>query len=130
MPNINELDLAKELIKFPSITPKDAGAINYLSKKLKTLGFNCKILEFNDKKSKPIKNLYARLGKKQPNICYAGHTDVVPPGNINDWTVNPFKPKIKNKHLIGRGANDMKSSIACFVSAVNKFLRTNQKFKG
>ena len=130
MPNINELDLAKELIKFPSITPKDAGAINYLSKKLKTLGFNCKILEFKDKKSKPIKNLYARLGKKQPNICYAGHTDVVPPGNINDWTVNPFKPKIKNKHLIGRGANDMKSSIACFVSAVNKFLRTNQKFKG
>ena len=130
MPNINELDLAKELIKFPSITPKDAGAINFLSKKLKTLGFNCKILEFKDKKSKPIKNLYARLGKKQPNICYAGHTDVVPPGNINDWTVNPFKPKIKNKHLIGRGANDMKSSIACFVSAVNKFLRTNQKFKG
>ena len=64
MPNINELDLAKELIKFPSITPKDAGAINYLSKKLKTLGFNCKILEFKDKKSKPIKNLYARLGKK------------------------------------------------------------------
>ena len=130
MPNINELDLAKELIKFPSITPKDAGAINYLSKKLKTLGFNCKILEFKDKKSKPIKNLYARLGKKQPNLCYAGHTDVVPPGNIKDWTVNPFKPKIKNKHLIGRGANDMKSSIACFVSAVNKFLKTNQKFKG
>ena len=63
MPNINELDLAKELIKFPSITPKDAGAINFLSKKLKTLGFNCKILEFKDKKSKPIKNLYARLGK-------------------------------------------------------------------
>ena len=63
MPNINELDLAKELIKFPSITPKDAGAINFLSKKLKTLGFNCKILEFKDKKSKPIKNLYARLEK-------------------------------------------------------------------
>ena len=54
----------------------------------------------------------------------------MPPGNIKDWTVNPFKPKIKNKHLIGRGANDMKSSIACFVSAVNKFLKTNQKFKG
>ena len=98
--------------------------------KLNTLGSNCKISEVNDKKSKPIKNLYARQEKKQPNICYAGHTDVVPPGNINDWTVNPFKPKIKNKHLIGRGANDMKSSIACFVSAVNKFLRTNQKFKG
>ena len=130
MPDINELKLAKELIRFPSITPKDAGAIKFLSKKLKSLGFKCKILEFKDKKSKPIKNLYARLGNKQPNICYAGHTDVVPPGNIKDWTINPFKPTIKNKYLIGRGANDMKSSIACFVSAVNKFLKKKSKFKG
>jgi len=130
MTNINELQLAKDLIKFPSITPMDAGAISFLSKKLKTLGFSCKVLEFKDKKSKPIKNLYARLGKKAPNLCYAGHTDVVPPGNIKDWTVNPFKPSIKNNHLIGRGANDMKSSIACFISAVNKFLKKNSKFKG
>ena len=129
MANITELQLAKELIKFPSITPRDAGAIGFLSKQLKSLGFTCKILEFKDKKSKPIKNLYARLGKKAPNLCYAGHTDVVPPGNINDWTVNPFKPSIKNNHLIGRGANDMKSSIACFVSAVNKFLKKG-KFNG
>ena len=130
MPSINELKLAKELIAFPSITPKDAGAINFLSRKLKSLGFKCKILEFKDKKSKPIKNLYARLGTNQPNLCYAGHTDVVPPGNINDWTVNPFKPKVKKNHLIGRGANDMKSSIACFVSAVNKFLKDKPKFNG
>ena len=130
MANINELQLAKDLIKFPSITPRDAGAISFLSKKLKTLGFNCKILEFKDKKSKPIKNLYARLGRKAPNLCYAGHTDVVPPGNIKDWTINPFRPSIKNNHLIGRGANDMKSSIACFVSAINKFLKKNSKFKG
>ena len=88
MSSLNELKLAKELIRFQSITPRDAGAINFLRKKLKSLGFNCKILEFKDKKSKPIKNLYARLGTKQPNICYAGHTDVVPPGNIGDWTVN------------------------------------------
>ena len=132
MPNINELTLAKELIKFPSVTPKDAGAIGYLAKQLKKLGFNCKILEFKDKnkKSKPIKNIYARLGNKSPNLCYAGHTDVVPPGNIEDWTVNPFKPIIKKNHLIGRGANDMKSSIACFVSAVEKFLKNNRKFNG
>jgi succinyl-diaminopimelate desuccinylase len=129
MANINELKLAKELIRFPSITPRDAGAINFLSKQLKSLGFNCKILEFKDKKSKPIKNLYARLGKESPILCYAGHTDVVPPGNIKDWTVNPFKPSIKKNHLIGRGANDMKSSIACFVSAVNKFLKKG-KFNG
>ena len=129
MANIDELKLAKDLIRFPSITPKDAGAIKFLSKQLRSLGFTCKILEFKDKKSKPIKNLYARLGKKSPNLCYAGHTDVVPPGNIKDWTVNPFKPSIKKNHLIGRGANDMKSSIACFVSAVNKFLKKG-KFNG
>ena len=130
MINIDEIKLSKELIKFPSITPVDAGAIKFLSKKLKSLGFKCNILEFKGKKSKPIKNLYARLGKKQPNICYAGHTDVVPPGNYKDWTVNPFKPIVKNNHLIGRGANDMKSSIACFVSAVSKYLRNNPKNNG
>ena len=132
MPNINELTLAKELIKFPSVTPRDAGVIEFLAKQLRKLGFQCKILEFKDKnkKSKPIKNVYARLGKKSPNLCYAGHTDVVPPGNINDWTVNPFKPTIKKSHLIGRGANDMKSSIACFVSAVEKFLKKRKKFNG
>ena len=130
MLNINELKLAKDLIKFPSITPKDAGAINFLSKQLRSLGFECKILEFKDKKSKPIKNLYARLGKKAPNLCYAGHTDVVPPGNIKDWTIDPFKPSIRKNYLIGRGANDMKSSIACFISAVNKFLQTKSKFNG
>ena len=88
MKSINELALSKDLISFPSITPVDAGAINFLAKKLKTLGFKCKILEFKKGKGKPIKNLYAKLGKKQPNLCYAGHTDVVPPGNykgISYW---------------------------------------------
>ena len=127
---INELQLSKDLIRFPSVTPKDAGAIKFLSKKLKKLGFSCNILDFKDKKSKPIKNLYARIGKKGPNLCYAGHTDVVPPGNLSDWTVSPFKPLVKNNYLIGRGANDMKSSIACFVSAVSKFLEQNSNFKG
>jgi succinyl-diaminopimelate desuccinylase len=130
MKNFNELQLSKDLISFPSVTPIDAGAINYIAKKLKKLGFKCKILEFKDKKNPTIKNLYARLGNKYPNFCYAGHTDVVPPGNISDWTVNPFKPKVKNNHLIGRGANDMKSSIACFMSAVNNFLKNNKKLNG
>ncbi|MDB9760782.1 succinyl-diaminopimelate desuccinylase [Pelagibacteraceae bacterium] len=130
MKNFDELQLSKDLIRFPSVTPIDAGAIIYLSKKLKQLGFNCKILEFKDKKNPTIKNLYARLGNKQPNLCYAGHTDVVPPGDIKDWTVNPFKPVVKNNYLIGRGANDMKSSIACFLSAVNSFLTNNRKING
>ena len=114
--SINELKLAKELIRKPSITPKDAGAINLLAKNLKSLGFKHQKINY-----KNIKNLYARLGKSSPNFCFAGHTDVVPPGNINDWSVNPFKPNVKNKKLIGRGANDMKSSIACFVAAVSRF---------
>ena len=130
MEKINELSLAKELIGFPSITPVDAGVMNFLTQKLKKLGFKTKIITFKDKKHKPVKNLYARLGNRNPNFCYAGHLDVVPPGNISDWTVNPFKPKVKKGHLIGRGANDMKSSIASFVSAVSIFLNKNRNFKG
>ncbi len=130
MQEINELKLAKELIRFPSITPIDAGVMKFLEKKLKRLGFKTKILEFKEKGFKPVKNLYARLGNQRPNFCYAGHLDVVPPGNARDWTVNPFKPSIKKGHLIGRGANDMKSSIAAFISAVSKFSTQNKKFNG
>ena len=126
----NEVILAKELIKFPSITPTDAGVMSFLEKKLKKLGFKTKIIEFREKNFKPVKNLYAKLGNKEPNFCYAGHVDVVPPGNINDWTINPFKPSIKNGYLIGRGANDMKSSIAAFVSALSTFLNNNNNFNG
>ena len=130
MSRISELQLAKELIRFPSITPVDAGVMKFLQKKLKKLGFKTKILEFKEKGFKPVKNLYARFGSKTPNFMFAGHVDIVPPGNIKDWTVNPFKPYIKNGHLIGRGANDMKSSIAAFVTAVSTFLSKNKKFNG
>jgi succinyl-diaminopimelate desuccinylase len=122
---INELKLAKELIRKPSVTPKDAGAINVLTKNLRSLGFKCQLINF-----KNIKNLYAKLGNSSPNFCYAGHTDVVPPGDISSWSINPFKPTVKNNKLIGRGANDMKASIACFVAAVSKFKNKNKKFKG
>ena len=130
MQKINELQLAKELIRFPSVTPVDAGIMSFLEKKLKQLGFKTKVLEFREKNSKPVKNLYARLGNKSPNFCYAGHLDVVPAGNLKDWTVNPFKPSIKKGHLIGRGANDMKSSIAAFVSAVSNFIENYSNFSG
>ncbi len=130
MQKINELQLAKELIRFPSVTPVDAGVMSFLEKKLKQLGFKTKVLEFREKNSKPVKNLYARLGNKSPNFCYAGHLDVVPAGNLKDWTVNPFKPSIKKGHLIGRGANDMKSSIAAFVAAISNFIENYSDFKG
>ena len=130
MQTFNELQLAKELIRYPSVTPIDAGVMKFLEKKLKKLGFKTKILEFKEKNTKPVKNLYARLGSKGPNFCYAGHLDVVPAGNLRDWTVNPFKPSVKKGHLIGRGANDMKSSIAAFVSAISIFIKNNKKFNG
>tara|TARA_Y100000590_G_scaffold304454_1_gene343315 strand:+ start:384 stop:1541 length:1158 start_codon:yes stop_codon:yes gene_type:complete len=130
MQKINELQLAKKLIKFPSVTPVDVGVMKFLEKNLKKLGFKTKILEFREKGFQPVKNLYARFGSKKPNFMFAGHVDIVPPGNIKDWTINPFRPSIKNGYLIGRGANDMKSSIAAFVSAVSTFLSKNDKFNG
>ena len=130
MPIYNEITLAKELIRFPSITPIDAGVMKFLAKKLIMIGFKCKILEFKDKNSKPVKNLYARLGNIQPNFMFAGHLDVVPPGNLKDWTVKPFNPEIKKGHLIGRGANDMKSAIASWVAATSRFISKNKRFNG
>ena len=130
MPTYNEIKLAKELIRFPSITPIDAGVMKFLAKKLSAIGFKCKILEFKAKDSRPVKNLYARLGNSQPNFMFAGHLDVVPPGDLKNWTVKPFDPAIKKKHLIGRGANDMKSAIASWVVAVNNFVSNNKKIKG
>ena len=101
MPIYNEITLAKELIRFPSITPIDAGVMKFLAKKLTAIGFRCKILEFKSKESKPVKNLYARLGNSQPNFMFAGHLDVVPPGNLKDWTIKPFRPTIKKTIIHG-----------------------------
>ncbi len=122
---INELKLAKELIRRPSVTPKDAGTINLLAKNLRSLGFKCQIMNF-----KNIKNLYAKHGKLTPNFCFAGHIDVVPVGKLKSWSVNPFSGAVKNNKLIGRGANDMKGSIACFVAALSQFKKIKPKFKG
>jgi len=122
---ISEIKLAKELIRCPSVTPKDAGAINILAKKLRSLGFKCQMMNF-----KNIKNLYARLGKSSPNFCFAGHTDVVPVGDLKSWSINPFLGAVKNNKLIGRGASDMKGSIACFIAALSQFKKVRPKFKG
>ena len=122
---IGEIKLAKELIRCPSVTPKDAGAINILAKKLSSLDFKCQMMNF-----KNIKNLYARLGKSSPNFCFAGHTDVVPVGDLKSWSVNPFLGTVKKNKLIGRGASDMKGSIACFMAAISQFKKVRPKFKG
>ncbi|CAN1608289.1 ArgE Acetylornithine deacetylase/Succinyl-diaminopimelate desuccinylase and related deacylases [Candidatus Pelagibacterales bacterium] len=127
---ISEVSLARDLVKCQSVTPKDDGAINVVAKNLKKLGFKCQIMEFQEKGTAKIKNLYAKIGKSSPNFCFAGHTDVVPVGDLKSWTVNPFGGVIKNQKLIGRGVSDMKGSIACFISAVSEFLKKKKKLKG
>ena len=127
---INELSFTKELIKIPSITPIDAGAIDLVTKRLKSLGFKCTILNFKDKNTPSIKVLYARLGTSSPNFCFAGHTDVVPTGNAKSWDAGPFSGIVKNGKIYGRGASDMKGGIACFIAAVSEFIKDQKKFKG
>ena len=127
---INEVSLARDLVRCQSVTPKDDGAINVVTKNLKKLGFKCQIMEFKEKGTPQIKNLYAKIGKNSPNFCFAGHTDVVPVGDLKSWTVNPFGGVIKNQKLIGRGVSDMKGSIACFIAAVSEFLKKNRKLNG
>ena len=127
---ISEVSLARDLVKCQSVTPKDDGAINVVAKNLKKLGFKCQIMEFQEKGTAKIKNLYAKIGKSSPNFCFAGHTDVVPVGDLKSWTVNPFGGVIKKQKLIGRGVSDMKGSIACFIAAVSEFLKKNKKLKG
>lgn len=116
------VELAKELIKFPTITPIDAGIIDFLCEYLTPYGFECKKLVFGE-----VTNLYARYGKQEPNFCFAGHTDVVPPGE--NWSSNPFEPVIKKDMLYGRGASDMKAALASFITATIEFIENN-KFDG
>jgi succinyl-diaminopimelate desuccinylase len=115
------LDLAQRLIRCPSVTPKDEGALDVLQEALASLGFRCTRLPFSQQGTATVDNLYARLGTADPNFCYAGHTDVVPVGDPNNWTVDPFAAEVIDGVLYGRGASDMKAGIAAFVAAVARF---------
>jgi succinyl-diaminopimelate desuccinylase len=116
------IELSRALIRCPSITPADAGALDVLQRALEPLGFGCERLRFEEDGTAPVDNLYARLGAPPPNFCFAGHTDVVPPGDAAAWTVDPFAADIRDGRLFGRGASDMKAAIACFVAAAARFL--------
>lgn len=126
---IEPVEITKKLISFESITPKDGGAIEYISTILKRSGFDCKILEFGNDKHK-VKNLYAKYINGIPNLCFAGHVDVVPPGQLKDWTSNPFKPEVRNGILYGRGACDMKSGVAAFIAAMVNLIAEKFQFNG
>ena len=127
MKTLNELKLAQELIRFPTIKTEDKGIMKFLSRKLTTIGFKCAIIKSKGSGPKPALNLYARFGKSKPHINFLGHTDVVT--NLDNWSVPPFKGTIKNGQIISRGIADMKGSIACWISAVSNFTK-NKKLKG
>jgi succinyl-diaminopimelate desuccinylase len=120
---MDPINLSQALIRCPSVTPTDAGAINVLSAELKRLGFICHYLPFATDETPEVLNLYARIGDGSPNFCFAGHTDVVPAGEVGDWSVDPFAAKIQDGRLYGRGAADMKPAIAGFVAASEQFLK-------
>ena len=110
--------LTQALVRCPSITPEDAGALDVVEGALARLGFRCHRLTFETPGTVPVANLYARLGSAGPHIAFAGHTDVVPPGDVAAWHAAPFAAEIVDGHVHGRGAVDMKGAIACFVAAV------------
>jgi succinyl-diaminopimelate desuccinylase len=110
--SIDPVALTQDLVRRPSVTPADAGAMDVLQTALEGLGFNCRRMRFGD-----IENLYARWGEQRPNLCFAGHTDVVPVGDAGAWTQGPFDGTITDGMLVGRGAVDMKGAIACMVAA-------------
>lgn len=119
------IELAKKLIECPSVTPADAGAQDHLAKHLKSLGFEVFHLPFGD-----VPNLFARIGNGAPHICYAGHTDVVPPGPAGQWTYGPFTPTVADGKLYGRGASDMKGSVAAFAVAAAAYIQQHGAPKG
>ena len=122
MKAIDPVELAQALIRCPSVTPEDAGAVGVLVRALEPLGFRCERLRFEEAGTAPVENLYARIGTKGPNFCFAGHTDVVPPGDAKAWRSGPFAADIRDGVLYGRGAADMKSAIAAFITAAARYL--------
>lgn len=119
------ITLASQLMARPSVTPDDAGCQALLIERLSRAGFNCESMRFGE-----VDNLWARKGNASPLLVFAGHTDVVPPGPDADWTSPPFQPEVRDGHLYGRGASDMKGAIAAMVVAAEQFVAENPDFPG
>jgi succinyl-diaminopimelate desuccinylase len=118
--------LAQALIRCPSVTPAEGGALSLLQTVLAPLGFACHRMTFSDRDTPDVENLYARLGTRGPNLCFAGHTDVVPTGPLEAWTHPPFSAAVSDGMLYGRGAVDMKGAIACFVAAAARHVAASE----
>ena len=119
------IELAKDLISRASVTPKDEGCQDVLIARLEKLGFRAEKLRFED-----VDNLWLRRGTEAPVFCFAGHTDVVPPGPLNRWDTPPFEPSIRDGKLYGRGSADMKGSIAAMVTATERFVAEHPEHQG
>lgn len=117
--------LTQALVRCPSVTPEEGGALTLLERVLKPLGFTIHRMTFSEPGTPDVENLYARLGSSGPNLCFAGHTDVVPPGDLKAWSVPPFAGEIRDGVLYGRGTVDMKGGIACFIAALARRLQSS-----
>ena len=124
--NKDSLNILSNLISKKSVTPEDDGCQDYIFSELKEFGFELRDLSENNVKN----SLIFQSSKKSPNVLFAGHTDVVPAGNINDWDSDPFTPTIKDNVVYGRGCSDMKSSIACMIAATKRFVLENPNHNG
>jgi succinyl-diaminopimelate desuccinylase len=130
MPAVDPVALPRALVRCSSVTPADAGAQAVLAEALRPLGFSVEQLSFATGGEPAIDNLFARLGDAGPHLAFAGHTDVVPEGDVAGWTVDPFAAEIRDGWLYGRGAADMKGEIACFVAATARFLERHGRPRG
>ena len=123
--------IARDLLRCPSVTPAEGGALAFVEKTLKAAGFTVHRMTFREPGTDDVENLYARIGTAAPNLVFAGHTDVVPPGPLDAWRIAPFAGAIDGDTLHGRGAADMKGAIACFAAAVARFVQARgQEFGG
>ncbi|MHA1164976.1 MAG: M20/M25/M40 family metallo-hydrolase, partial [Alphaproteobacteria bacterium] len=120
------LEIAQSLIRCPSVTPEEGGALDFLQETLEEAGFTCHRLPFSDKDTPDVDNLFARIGTSAPHLCFAGHTDVVPPGNDAAWSHPPFGGQVVDGWLYGRGSADMKGNIACFIAATRDYLAARE----
>jgi succinyl-diaminopimelate desuccinylase len=125
MADLRVLELARKLIALPSVTPADVGCMDLIAARLAPFGFVCQRIDRNG-----VANLWARKGTQRPLVCLAGHTDVVPPGPLDRWTSDPFNATEREGRLYGRGAADMKSSVAAFVVALEDFVGAHPNHKG
>ncbi|WP_439610584.1 succinyl-diaminopimelate desuccinylase [Reyranella sp.] len=125
------IELTRTLVRCESVTPREAGALQLLERTLEPLGFTCERMDFTEAGTDDVANLYARIGTEGKHFCFAGHSDVVPVGDLSSWTIGPFAAELSGGYLFGRGAADMKGAIAAFTDAAARFLaRRGRNFGG